>query len=223
MFRQSRKRTSLRGQLLQRVWRVEDADDDHWIERSAAYISHYKQVEFAEGSASLGEPFSQEEVIQLVEETRSVVLRKGTVQDIQRALQQSNATFSKKLTTTESVERAVSLVLNLWLFIYPSTQSPGHTIIQLVKSALPAKPSILPANCSAATTILSEDFCAKSLTRKGGFFLVGTADISKHLTFEGQSHMKIFCHARVLRQYQRSEERYSRLRQEARGQMTELK
>jgi hypothetical protein len=102
----------------------------------------------------------------------------------------------------DSIVASLDFVIRLWLFIRPQFGDDSRTLSQVVASQLPARATHQPQSIH-----LTRDFCAKSLTRKGGIKIEWTSYLSDHLTFVGKARLRVFRHVAALRKYSQSKER----------------
>jgi hypothetical protein len=93
-------------------------------------------------------------------------------------------------------------MIRLWLFIKPQLSDGTQTLSQVVAAELPQH-----RTSQQNPGHLTRDFCAKSLTRKGGIKIEWTSYLSDHLTFVGKARLRVFRHVAALRKYSQSEER----------------
>lgn len=178
--------------LLPGVWGLASTAPSHRLE---AYKEHWKET-----VSSIEDPdlslTSQQNVTNLIAIVRGN--SDGSVEDVETAILGAELDALANSTDPVSVSAALKFAMRLWLFTDPDLSDKSLILSQLVKKQLL---QITRSTHLDGLSCLSEDFSAKSLTRKGGFRLVWTSYLSEHLTFEGTSRLKVFRHASALRQY----------------------
>jgi hypothetical protein len=191
--------------LLHSVWRLELGSN---VGRAGPYLDHYQELRTLVDGDILRAHTDWKEVIELVNliQTHSQINlhgidRPATLREIKDVVTAANPKWSVKPLNDELAERVIDFAIRLWLLIEPDLQNENLTLPQIIRQSLPEP---LASNISCSRNLLSSDFSAKSLTRKGGIRLVWTSSLSDHLTFVGKSQLRIFRHASVLREHQRS-------------------
>ena len=183
--------------LLPGVWGLSRTAPSHRLE---AYREHWKEsVSSVEDADLLLALASQRNVTELIGIVKGN--SQGSVEDVETAITGANLNALENGSDPVSVSAALRFAMRLWLFTEPDLSNKSLTLGQLVGQRLPKIASPTPL---AHPNSLSDDFSAKSLTRKGGFRLVWTSYLSQHLTFEGTSRLRVFRHAAALRQYANS-------------------
>ena len=191
--------------LLDKIW---DLEGDHGKKRAEAYVDHYKNLRAAKDIPSTDLNFSDSaDFIELVEilKQHGKSANQGTespeLSTVVAAIREYPRRWLLKPNSDEAVQAAIRAALELWLFTDPPLDDLRLTLENANKSYISTK---LQSSAASVTTDrrLSPDFSAKSLTRKGGFYLVYTHSLLDHLTFVSKRHIRIFQHASILRQYQ---------------------
>lgn len=96
----------------------------------------------------------------------------------------------------EEAQIALKFAVLLWAHVpLQLTSVSTGSVREMIQKTLPQKP--VPAD---VTAILGEDFCVKSLWRKGGIRVVWTDDICEHL-ISHQNTVKVFRNASMLRSF----------------------
>jgi len=94
--------------------------------------------------------------------------------------------------TDEQAQAALVFATTLWLHASPDLTSATSSFRAAIQSCVP--PRTDPANISG---LLPPDFCAKHLSRKGGFSIVRTDQIERHLnSYKGT--IEVFCNSSML-------------------------
>lgn len=94
--------------------------------------------------------------------------------------------------TNEQARAALIFARTLWLHASPDLMSATSSFRAAVQGCVP--PRTDPANISG---LLSPDFCAKHLSRTGGFSIVRTDRIERHLnSYKGT--IEVFCNSSML-------------------------
>ncbi|KIW18032.1 hypothetical protein PV08_02319 [Exophiala spinifera] len=198
-----------RKELLEKVWRADNADATHWIRRSDPYVQHFNNLLLHSRTVSaLEESRALTEVIRLVDLIRQAADQTSSLRYITEQIAASKPAWVSDSRDEEAIEAALCLAVGLWLFVTPCMTSLDVPLNQAIKERL--RQELLPCSPSAfspASTLLTPDFSADSLTRAGGIRLMWTSNLSEHLMLKGDEYLYIFCHARVLAQYQRTDER----------------
>ena len=177
-------------QSLLGIWSLNGSRDDN---RADAYLKHYLHLR---GAGVLQTPFlalqDSADVVALIETVRKYVQENirnhgqtPTLADLSGAIQTQAPTWLRDR-SDEAVRSALCLAVRLWLFTSPplcdASASLGDANSQYILQQLR-----LPSGHSGSDGRLSRDFSAKSLTRKGGFYLVYTSDMQDHLTFASKN------------------------------------
>jgi len=186
--------------LLEKAWGLGDLDPSEY--RSAAYIRHCESLllnrNLIDGhNLTLQRSDDVVDLIALVKADRL-----STLQQLKDRLRISAPHWLRNHNDGESAQHAIEFAVRLWLFTNISFANPGATLQDAVRSSLPERhpPLSTPA-------LLSSDFSAKSLERKGGFVLAWTSDLCEHLTFHSDNRLLVFRHAYVLHRYSTTAER----------------
>ena len=163
--------------------------------RLKAYGEHWKESMSLIDDAELTLNFhgNVTELIAIVRENSQ-----GSVENVETAIAGANLRALEHDPDPISITAALRFSMRLWLFTEPELSDKSLTLRQLVEQKLPKTAT---STDLAILHTLSDDFSAKSITRKGGFRLVWTSYLSEHLTFEGTSSLRVFRHASALRQY----------------------
>lgn len=198
------KEKKQQAELLTKMWGLDVNRGRVWSE---AYADHYHDTIQANNLlAQTPSPFDRcTEVIELVNLVKCKCLL--SIADVTLAVQQACSGWMTTAIDGEAAHCALKLALKLWLFSEPSLNDPSQMLIHANRKHYePGRTSQNPLAVDIKS--LSTDFSAKSLTRKGGFYLVWTSDLSQHLTFASKDQIRVFRHARILEQYQRGLEGY---------------
>ena len=176
--------------ILSGVWGLDPAAP-HQLE---AYRDHWKESRSLINNDNLALS-SRAHVVELI----SLVQGKCdlSVQDIESAVRAANLACLEDCYDDESASAALDFALRLWLFTEPDLEEKKSALSEVVAQKLPAA---LSQSHAPDLPCLSDDFSAKSLTRKGGLRLVWTSYLSEHLLLEG-SQLKVFRHASALRRH----------------------
>lgn len=201
-------------QLLEGVWRADRAEGSPWATCVPAYINYYKrQVGSNLITAPLQQLNSPENVIDLIDIVRDELAKTGqhsTLQELVDAIRNANRSWLKSSGDDKTVKNAVELALKLWLFTAPSFADLSQSLIPAISQKFAQHQAQPTSHAATKVRALSLDFSAKSLTRRGGFYLMWTSELSEHLMIKGKEHVLVFCHAHILREYMAREERYVR-------------
>jgi hypothetical protein len=202
-----RKKDAAALRLLQRVWRVDEASGNQWATYLPAYVNYYeRQVGSSLITAPLQHLNNPENVIDLVDIVRDE--QNLTLQELIEAIRNANRSLLKNSVDDKTVKNALELALKLWLFTTPSFADLSQTVKHAIGHEFTQQQAQPTSYAASKVKSLSLDFSAKSLTRRGGFCLMWTSDLSEHLTIKGKEHLLIFCHARILQEYMAREERH---------------
>lgn len=200
--RQKRIDTAASGvarRLLKKVWSLDTLPSEY---RSNAYLNHYQDLlltrDLIDGRV-LTLKHSQD-VIQLIELVKRSKLM--SLQQIQNVIQASAPPWLSDKTNIEATQRALEFATRLWLFAKPTFKDLDVKLEDAVKDRF-----LVPRASIITSRTLSPDFCAKSLTRKGGIVLVWTSVLSDHLKFASKSQLLVFRHTCILRHYRTGWER----------------
>lgn len=190
--------------LLEKVWGL---NGDRRLGNDA-YISHYLNLLQVHDLlvTRLNDFDEYSKVVELIDLVRNNV--NLTLSEIINAIQKASRKWCSTAFDDAAARSALELAIRLWLFRIPSLEDLSWTLSEVLKQHHPSKPvpSWSPAQY-ADVQMLSADFSAKSLTRKGGFYMVWTSDLADHLTFASKNQLRVFRHAQVLRTYQYGIER----------------
>ncbi|KAI1615454.1 hypothetical protein EDD36DRAFT_432871 [Exophiala viscosa] len=207
MLLQFANRRERRTRLLREVWGFQDAHENDWEKRSAPYLKHFESlIPLNRATAFLELPTDQDQVLQLVSIVKESAAPTATLHQLKGIVATANLPLLKDANDDGAAESALVLAIQLWLFLELPMEDLNRSLGTAIKVKLPRKPAFGVNAAKVATTLLSEDFSAKSLTRKGGFHLMWTSDLSEHLVIKGEYHLYVFCHARILGSYQYQEE-----------------
>jgi hypothetical protein len=182
--------------LLLGVWGLTFGHD---VNYSAAYTDHCKNLlVLLSGHAST--QIDRNDIIDIVELVGA--RRDKPIGQIQDEIRVADPKWMISAADDDSALAALDFVIRLWLFIKPDLGHGSRTLAQVVAAELPppAAPQLKSGN-------LACDFCAKSLTRKGGIKIEWTSYLSDHLTFVGKGRLRVFRHVSALQKYCRSKER----------------
>lgn len=108
-----------------------------------------------------------------------------------------------KPSDTDSQQHFLSWFIEFWLFVKVKIDDPDQTLPAIIAANLPQR-GLMPLPGSG---LLSDDFCAKSLTRKAAFELCFTSNLAEHLTFKKASKKSlcIFRHSQMLEHFRISD------------------
>lgn len=178
--------------LLPGVWGLNPRTPSY---RLKAYGEHWKESMNLIDDAELTLNFHKNvtELIEIVRENS-----RGSVENVETAIAGANLRALEHSSGPISVTAALRFAMRLWLFTEPELSDKSLTLRQLVEQKLPKTTT---STDPAILRTLSDDFSAKSMTRKGGFRLVWTSYLSEHLTFEDSSSLRVFRHTSALQQY----------------------
>ena len=182
--------------LLSGVWGLTFGHDIH---HSAAYIDHCRNLlDLLAGHSS--SQIDRKDIIDLVELVSGSPDR--PIEQIRDDIRATDSKWMISAADSDSLLAALEFVIRLWLFIKPQLADGTRTLSQVVAVELPQRRSPLhnPGH-------LTRDFCAKSLTRKGGIKIEWTSYLSDHLTFVGKERLRVFRHVAALQKYSQSNER----------------
>ncbi len=180
------------------VW---DVDVDYPL--SAPYVDHVKEVLNWQDPAekrkvSWEDPNNVVELVSLLKDKA-----REPLQVVKDGLTNPQRSWMPDPVDDISARRAINLAVRIWLFVEPETLQWTQRLRDVVHESLPKIP-LLPL---VAPGTLSDDFSAKTLARKAGIRLIWTSSLSQHLTLVGNSGLKVFRHARVLRIFAESDVR----------------
>jgi hypothetical protein len=182
--------------LLLGVWGLTFGHDVH---HPAAYTDHCKNLlDLLTGHSS--SQIDRNDIINLVELVDAS--RDKPIEQIRDDIRAADPKWMISAIDNDSLLAALEFVIRLWLFIKPQLADGTRTLSQVVAAELP--------QCKTSQhnpDHLSRDFCAKSLTRKGGIKIEWTSYLSDHLTFVGKARLRVFRHVAALRKYSQSKER----------------
>ena len=189
--------------LLDKVWGL---NGDRQTLGCDAYISHYVNLlQVNDPVVTRLNGFDEcSKVVELINLVRNNA--SSTLKEIIHAIQKASRKWCGTTFDEAAARSALELAIRLWLF----SGLPLEDLSQTLSEASKQRYSITPAQSAAPDAVpkmLSTDFSAKSLTRKGGFYLVWTSDLADHLTFASKNQLRVFRHAQVLRKYQHGKER----------------
>jgi hypothetical protein len=198
--RPRRSADDLSRALLLGVWGLTFGLD---VNYSAAYTDHCKNLLglLSEHSSSQIDRNDIIDLVKLVSASRVETI--GQIKDDIRAADPKWMMFAGD---DDSIFDALDFAIRLWLFVKPELDDGTRTLSQVVAAKLPERmaPQQKPSH-------LSRDFCAKDLTRRGGFKIEWTSYLSDHLTFVGKARLRVFRHVSALQKYSRSKERQVRI------------
>lgn len=198
MFRiRSRKdrRVEITSRLLQEVWQLTDPGVPMSAETSA-YFEHYEQLLkdpslISREETTLGRTDDQaRKAIALVQKVQSVIQRGKRLGEIKNAVRDHPPAELLSPITPGAVTNAIDFALRLWLFVPVVLDNDNSTFEDALRQSLPPRDPIQRA-------VLSIDFNAKNLIRKGGFLVRTTSCLSQHLEMDDLT-ISIFRHAGVL-------------------------
>jgi hypothetical protein len=184
-------------ELLQGVWDLDPAMPEN---RAAAYIDHFKDV-----LLSLHEPSNSNLSLDPGKVVETVSLIRSSphepLQDIRDSLRVFQEAFGWTPANEESARKVITFVLRLWLFTNAENFLWSQNLRDVVcqSLSLPMSPEM------SLPSLLSSDFSAKNLTRIGGMKVIWTNYLSDHLKMVGNSQVKVFRYASVLREYANSD------------------
>jgi hypothetical protein len=182
--------------LLLGVWGLTFGCDVH---HSTAYTDHCRNLlSLLEGHSS--SQVDRNDIIDLVELV-SANQDKPVVQ-IRDEIRAPDLKWMVSPADDDSTLAALDFAIRLWLFIKPVLEDGTRTLCQVVTAELPERTARRHYYGH-----LSRDFCAKSLTRKGGIKIEWTSYLSDHLTFVGKARLRVFRHVSALQKYSQSKER----------------
>jgi hypothetical protein len=182
--------------LLLGVWGLTFGHDVH---HPAAYIDHCRNLlDLLAGHSS--SQIDRKDIIDLVELVGAS--RDKSIEQIKGDIRAANAKWMISAVDNDSLLAALEFVIRLWLFIKPQLADGTRTLPQVVALELPQH-----RTSQHSPGHLTRDFCATSLTRRGGIKIEWTSYLSDHLTFVGKARLRVFRHVAVLRKYSQSKER----------------
>ena len=182
--------------LLLGVWGLTFGHDVH---HPAAYIDHCRNLlDLLAGHSS--SQIDRKDIIDLVELVGAS--RDKSIEHIRDEIKAADPKWMISAADNDSPLAALEFVIRLWLFIKPQLSDGTRTLSQVVAVELPQH-----RTSQHNPGHLARDFCAKSLTRKGGIKIEWTSYLSDHLTFVGKARLRVFRHVAALRKYSQSEER----------------
>lgn len=174
--------------LLSGVWGLCCGQDVHYC---AAYTDHCKNLlGLLSGHSSAR--IDRNDIIELVDLV--AVNREEPIDRIRNEIKASNPKWMTSAIDDDSIHASLDFAIRLWLFIGPELKDGTRTLSQVVAEQLPDR-----APSPNKPGHLSHDFCAKSLTRKGGFKIEWTSYLSDHLTFVGKARLRVFRHVSALK------------------------
>lgn len=179
--------------LLSGVWGLTIGHDVHYF---AAYIDHCKNLLSGHSSSQI----DKNDIIDLV--GLVCANRDKPIAQIGDRIRVADPKWMIPAADDGSILATLDFVIYLWLFIKPQLEDGTRTLSQVVAEKLPKRME-LPYTPGR----LSRDFCAKSLTRKGGVKIEWTSNLSDHLTFVGNARLRLFRHVSALQKYSRSKEK----------------
>ncbi len=202
MVRKAMDLAQRRKELLQTVWIAADADDSHWAQRSHPYLKHFDHlIPNNRETASLDVSAAPGKVVNLVNLIKQSAESNASIHEITNHILSAKLSWLSDNNDPEAAKSALSLGVELWLFTEPCFDALDRPLDYAVQHRL--EQSVAPPSGSPAkSTMLSRDFSATSLTRKAGFRLMWTSNLSQHLLLKGEKYLYVFCHARVLARYQ---------------------
>jgi hypothetical protein len=124
-----------------------------------------------------------------------------SITDIRNSLQNNPPAWLLNPQSREAQDKVLSFAVRLWLFTKPDLEDGNLSLQDAVR-----KP--LSKICSTSSNEwIWLDFSANTLTRRAGFRIMWTSDLSEHLTFASKSVIRVFSHASVLELYENTNER----------------
>jgi hypothetical protein len=184
--------------LLLGVWGLNFGCDVHY---SAAYTDHCRNLlSLVDGHSTV--QIDRNDIIELVRLVGAGAGQRKSIGQIKGDIRAADPKWMASAADDDSVLASLDFAIRLWLFIRPELDDGTRTLSEVVAGPLPertARPGT-PGH-------LSHDFCAKSLTRKGGFKIEWTSYLPDHLTFVGKGRLRVFRHVSALQKYARSKER----------------
>jgi hypothetical protein len=167
-----------------------------------ALLDHYQcsRSSIYEDYLLISERSKIQELVSIVKSKRN-----SSLQDMKAAIIAARPGCLDNGFNDAAVINAMDFATRLWLFIEPTLTDETLTLEQIVQQKLPKQGT----SQRVAGKCLSTDFSAKSLTRRAGFRLLWTSDLSQHLIMTGDSQLHIFRHASILHKYARSVEEYA--------------
>lgn len=191
--------------LLGKIW---DLEAEHSKKRAEAYVDHYKNLQSAKDIPSTDLNFSDSaDFIELVDILKqhgkppSQNTQCPELSTVVAAIRAHPRRWLPRPDNDEAVRAAIRTTLELWLFTDPPLDDLKLTLEAANKNHISTR--LQPSRAGVILDRrLSPDFSAKSLTRKGGFYLVYTHSLLDHLTLASKKHIRIFQHASMLRQHQ---------------------
>lgn len=198
-----RKRQLVGGELLEKVWGLSSYPGRTVDARLDAYLNHYNNL--APLASTLDAFDDRNHVIEVIAVARS--RSSESINTIIDAVKQASLSWGNSMFNDTEALEALRFALKLWLFSSPVLEQPTLTLAECNKSLHTCATRGSPQGHAQQNGLLAADFSAKSLTRKGGFYLIWTSELSEHLTFASKDQLRVFRHAQVLLQYQRQVER----------------
>lgn len=112
-----------------------------------------------------------------------------------RGLIDADRTFATSPTTQMAAgqaQAALHFAVKLWLHLNPELRSATASLKVAIQNCVPTR-----TDPTKITGYLPSDFCAKHLSRRGGFKIVQTDRLEQHLTLH-KSTIEVFCNSSLL-------------------------
>jgi hypothetical protein len=189
------RRLAITSRLLQEVWQLPDPGVPMSAETSA-YFEHYEQLLkdpslVSREETTLGRTDDQaRKAVALVHKVQSAIQRGKRLGEIKNAVLDDPPEELLKPITSGAVTNAIDFALRLWLFVPVLLDDDNSTFEDALRQSLPRRDPIQRA-------VLSIDFNAKNLIRRGGFLVRTTSYLSQHLEMDDLT-ISVFRHAGFL-------------------------
>lgn len=209
------------GLLLRGVWGFIDAEANTATYRASPYFDLCDELLHSSLITPEFEGLSStDEIIELAELVRKAALPtfspaiRPSIEQLLKTIRDTNLPWLKNNCSDKACRNALDLAVRTWLFTplpYNDIQVTLNTAIQAklleAQPAIPSGNQVKPVQVSEIG-FLSDDFSEKALTRRGGFRLLKTSDLSLHLVLKNRTNLLIFQHAGALQTYQKQKDKY---------------
>jgi hypothetical protein len=197
------QKTQITENLLRGVWGF-DLPHDVAKAKAASCFYHYESLLsnrqlLDDANTSLRDSDTQStDVINLIAFLKTKT--QTSIADIRNSLQQAPPAWLLNPGSPVVQDKVFSFAVRLWLFTKPDLTGGNDTLQEAVQKTLNG------INSKPQTQYIWLDFSADTLTRRAGFHIMWTSDLSEHLTFASRSVIRVFSHASVLERYEKATE-----------------
>ena len=217
-------------ELLLGVWGINlTASVQHYAQ---SYLTHCNELRslFEEDGVSRA---NRTEIVELVRLIKSA--QNKTIGEIEDEIRKARLRWITPLAGDDTFRRVLDFAIRLWLFVEPDLSDQALTLAEAVEQCLPkrnqpgrnqkkSRKSVTVSKANLSTSgpdgplrqndqsliYLPADFFEKSLTRKGAIKLEWSSYLPDHLSFTGNSRLRVFRHASAIQAFSKPPARYEK-------------